>query len=136
MFSSILGSAPVYSFPDSEIFEVDTTDDVLLDVKRVNLDITTMITLVSSITHGGCNFIFREKILSLQAKEERESPVLPELQKYLKGNAKTGRIDPSLSGSVELFVLLFYFYHRLKTKVLLQSSIRGLLDKTYYLSLW
>jgi hypothetical protein len=97
MFSSILGSAPVYSFPDSEIFEVDTTDDVLLDVKRVNLDITTMITLVSSITHGGCNFIFREKILSLQAKEERESPVLPELQKYLKGNAKTGRIDPSLS---------------------------------------
>lgn len=93
MFSSILGSAPVYSFPDSEKFEVDTSDDVLLDVKRVNLDITTMITLVSSITHGGCHFIFREKILSLQAKEERESPVLPELQKYLKGNAKTGRIQ-------------------------------------------
>lgn len=82
----ILGSAPTYSFTDAVIPEViQETSDNVLEAKGVNLDITTMITLVSSISHGGCNFIFRENILSLQAKEERECPVLPALQKYLKG---------------------------------------------------
>ncbi|XP_071156873.1 UPF0415 protein C7orf25 homolog [Mytilus edulis] len=82
----ILGSAPTYSFADTVIPEViQETSDNDVETKGVNLDITTMITLVSSISHGGCNFIFRENILSLQAKEERECPVLPALQKYLKG---------------------------------------------------
>ncbi|XP_052090868.1 UPF0415 protein C7orf25 homolog [Mytilus californianus] len=82
----ILGSVPTYSFADTVVPEViqETTGDVL-EANGVNLDITTMITLVSSISHGGCNFIFRENILSLQAKEERECPVLPALQQYLKG---------------------------------------------------
>lgn len=85
MFLTILGNAPVYSFPDIGVDEINkVTPDFVVDVSKVNLDITTMITLVSSITHGGCNYVFREKILSLQAKEERECPVLPELEKYLK----------------------------------------------------
>ncbi|XP_052826354.1 UPF0415 protein C7orf25 homolog isoform X2 [Octopus bimaculoides] len=54
-------------------------------IRIVNLDITTLITLVSAVTHGHCNFIFPEKILTLQAKEEREKPVLPEMLDFLKG---------------------------------------------------
>ncbi|CAI9728074.1 Hypothetical predicted protein [Octopus vulgaris] len=54
-------------------------------IRIVNLDITTLITLVSAVTHGHCNFIFPEKILTLQAKEEREKPVLPQMLDFLKG---------------------------------------------------
>ncbi|XP_062578859.1 UPF0415 protein C7orf25 homolog [Saccostrea cucullata] len=55
------------------------------DSKKVNLDITTLITLVSSVTHDGCHFEFSEKILAQQAAEEREEPVLPKLKKFLQG---------------------------------------------------
>ncbi|XP_056007687.1 UPF0415 protein C7orf25 homolog isoform X4 [Ostrea edulis] len=54
-------------------------------IERVNLDITTLITLVSSVTHDGCHFEFSEKILALQAAEERQEPVLPKLKKFLQG---------------------------------------------------
>ncbi|KAL3831584.1 hypothetical protein ACJMK2_023322 [Sinanodonta woodiana] len=54
-------------------------------IQNVNLDITALITLVSAMTHGRCNFIFPEKILSQQAAEERQRPALPSLTKFLKG---------------------------------------------------
>ncbi|XP_019399283.1 PREDICTED: UPF0415 protein C7orf25 homolog [Crocodylus porosus] len=42
---------------------------------RVNLDITTLITYVSALSCGGCYFIFKEKVLTEQAAQERkESP--------------------------------------------------------------
>ena len=52
---------------------------------KVNLDITTLIVLTSAITNGHCNYIFQEDILTKQAEEERDSPVLPELLSYLEG---------------------------------------------------
>lgn len=54
-------------------------------IRKVNLDITALITLVSAVSHGGCYFLFREKILSEQATEERTNPVLPKLLEFLKG---------------------------------------------------
>ncbi|KAM7445131.1 hypothetical protein ABFA07_006385 [Porites harrisoni] len=52
---------------------------------RVNLDITTMIAYISSLTNGGCGFVFKESILTAQAKEERTNPVLPKLKEFLEG---------------------------------------------------
>ncbi|WAQ93916.1 CG025-like protein [Mya arenaria] len=54
-------------------------------ISRVNLDVTALITLVSAVAHGGCYFRFKEKILSEQASEERESPVLRKLTSFLYG---------------------------------------------------
>ncbi|XP_051879101.1 UPF0415 protein C7orf25 homolog [Pristis pectinata] len=51
---------------------------------RVNLDITTLITFVSAVSHGGCYFIFKEKVLTEQASQEREESVLPKLQAFMK----------------------------------------------------
>nr|XP_020654072.1 UPF0415 protein C7orf25 homolog [Pogona vitticeps]XP_020654073.1 UPF0415 protein C7orf25 homolog [Pogona vitticeps]XP_020654074.1 UPF0415 protein C7orf25 homolog [Pogona vitticeps]XP_020654075.1 UPF0415 protein C7orf25 homolog [Pogona vitticeps]XP_020654076.1 UPF0415 protein C7orf25 homolog [Pogona vitticeps]XP_020654077.1 UPF0415 protein C7orf25 homolog [Pogona vitticeps]XP_020654078.1 UPF0415 protein C7orf25 homolog [Pogona vitticeps]XP_020654080.1 UPF0415 protein C7orf25 homolog [Pogon len=52
---------------------------------RVNLDITTLITYVSALSYGGCYFIFKEKVLTEQATEEREESVLPLLEEFMKG---------------------------------------------------
>lgn len=51
---------------------------------RVNLDITTLITFVSAVSHGGCYFIFKEKVLTEQASQERAESVLPKLQAFMK----------------------------------------------------
>eukprot|EP00061_Rhincodon_typus_P007677 g29616.t1 len=51
---------------------------------RVNLDITTLISFVSAVSHGGCYFIFKEKVLTEQASHEREESVLPKLQAFMK----------------------------------------------------
>ncbi|XP_041045359.1 UPF0415 protein C7orf25 homolog isoform X2 [Carcharodon carcharias] len=51
---------------------------------RVNLDITTLITFVSAVSHGGCCFIFKEKVLTEQASQERVESVLPKLQAFMK----------------------------------------------------
>ena len=53
--------------------------------ERVNLDITTLITLVSSVCHGNCHFRFKDKVLDQQAAEERQHPSLPDLQAFLQG---------------------------------------------------
>ncbi|XP_007882676.1 UPF0415 protein C7orf25 homolog [Callorhinchus milii] len=60
--------------------------DVKVDFcNRVNLDITTLITFVSAVSHGGCDYIFKEKVLTEQAAQEREESVLPKLQAFMKG---------------------------------------------------
>ncbi|XP_031734015.1 UPF0415 protein C7orf25 homolog [Anarrhichthys ocellatus] len=51
----------------------------------VNLDITTLITYVSSLSHGRCHFSFREPVLTEQAAQERLQPVLPQLDDFLFG---------------------------------------------------
>ncbi|XP_062898487.1 UPF0415 protein C7orf25 homolog [Mobula hypostoma] len=51
---------------------------------RANLDITTLITFVSAVSHGGCHFIFKEKVLTEQATQERAESVLPKLQAFMK----------------------------------------------------
>ncbi|XP_072009442.1 UPF0415 protein C7orf25 homolog [Engystomops pustulosus] len=52
---------------------------------RVNLDITTLITYVSALSHGGCYFIFKEKVLTEQAAQERQEEVLPLLDSFMEG---------------------------------------------------
>ncbi|KAM4689408.1 UPF0415 protein C7orf25 homolog [Discoglossus pictus] len=52
---------------------------------RVNLDITTLITYVSALSHGGCYLIFKEKVLTEQAAQERQEKVLPQLNAFMEG---------------------------------------------------
>ncbi|GFO46343.1 LOW QUALITY PROTEIN: upf0415 protein c7orf25-like protein [Plakobranchus ocellatus] len=59
----------------------------LSSIQRVNLDITSLIALVSSVTNGQCHLVFRDQVLTTQAKEEREAPVLPVLKRFLEGKS-------------------------------------------------
>uniref|UniRef100_A0A8C5PCX7 CG025 protein n=1 Tax=Leptobrachium leishanense TaxID=445787 RepID=A0A8C5PCX7_9ANUR len=52
---------------------------------RVNLDITTLITYVSSLSHGGCHLVFKQQVLTEQAAQEREAKVLPLLDAFMEG---------------------------------------------------
>ncbi|XP_051984377.1 UPF0415 protein C7orf25 homolog [Xyrauchen texanus] len=52
---------------------------------RVNLDITTLIAYVSSLSHGNCHFTFKEVVLTEQAAQERRENVLPKLEEFMKG---------------------------------------------------
>ncbi|NWR07171.1 CG025 protein, partial [Paradoxornis webbianus] len=52
---------------------------------RVNLDITTLITYVSALSYGGCCFVFKEKVLTEQAAQERRERVLPQLKEFMEG---------------------------------------------------
>lgn len=55
------------------------------ECQRVNLDITTLITYVSSLSHGRCHFTFREPVLTEQAAQERRQRVLPQLDAFMEG---------------------------------------------------
>ncbi|XP_062284325.1 UPF0415 protein C7orf25 homolog [Scomber scombrus] len=55
------------------------------ECRRVNLDITTLITYVSALSHGRCHFSFREEVLTEQAAQERREQVLPRLQAFMEG---------------------------------------------------
>ncbi|XP_053215658.1 UPF0415 protein C7orf25 homolog [Podarcis raffonei] len=71
---------------DNLIASVAFPTEIRVDVcKRVNLDITTLITYVSALSYGGCYFIFKEKVLTEQAVQEREESVLPLLEDFMKG---------------------------------------------------
>lgn len=54
-------------------------------IRKVNIDVSSLITLVSAVAHGRCHFQFQEPILSEQAAEERMDPVLPKLLKIIEG---------------------------------------------------
>lgn len=59
---------------------------VKVDVcRRANLDITTLITYVSSLSHGHCRLAFKEQVLTEQAAQERQDKVLPRLQEFMAG---------------------------------------------------
>lgn len=52
---------------------------------RANLDITTLIAYVSSLSHGHCHLTFREPVLTEQAAQERRLRVLPQLDAFMAG---------------------------------------------------
>ena len=83
--SCLLTSVPELKFPNLFNVQDDNHTSVGSTSNRVNLDITTLITLVSEVCHGGSNLVFHEDILTLQAQEERENPVLPQIQNFIKG---------------------------------------------------
>uniref|UniRef100_A0A3Q1F620 Chromosome 7 open reading frame 25 n=1 Tax=Acanthochromis polyacanthus TaxID=80966 RepID=A0A3Q1F620_9TELE len=53
------------------------------ECRRANLDITTLITYVSSLSHGRCHLAFREPVLTEQAAQERQQQVLPQLDAFM-----------------------------------------------------
>ncbi|XP_029308916.1 UPF0415 protein C7orf25 homolog [Cottoperca gobio] len=55
------------------------------ECRCVNLDITTLITYVSALSHGRCHFAFREPVLTEQASQERRLQVLPQLDTFMQG---------------------------------------------------
>ncbi|XP_053114765.1 UPF0415 protein C7orf25 homolog [Hemicordylus capensis] len=70
---------------DNLIARVAFPTEVRVDMcNKVNLDITTLITYVSALSYGGCHFIFKEKVLTEQAVQEREERVLPLLEEFMK----------------------------------------------------
>ena len=54
-------------------------------ITKVNLDITTIISLVSNMCHGHADYIFKESVLSAQAEEERKCALLPKLTEFMEG---------------------------------------------------
>lgn len=53
----------------------------------VNLDVTAVFALISSLTHpGGCGYHFESSLLNAQAALERKKPALAPLLKIIKGN--------------------------------------------------
>ncbi|XP_029930005.1 UPF0415 protein C7orf25 homolog [Myripristis murdjan] len=54
------------------------------ECRRVNLDITTLITCVSALSHGRCQLAFREQVLTEQAAQERRQQVLPRLHAFMQ----------------------------------------------------
>ncbi|EDV96050.1 UPF0415 protein C7orf25 homolog [Drosophila grimshawi] len=65
--------------PDMDVDQYATMSDEL------NIDVTTMLAYTSSLTNGGCNFVFKEPLLTEQAEKERECPVKPILEKIFEG---------------------------------------------------
>uniref|UniRef100_A0A3Q3KHF5 Uncharacterized protein n=1 Tax=Monopterus albus TaxID=43700 RepID=A0A3Q3KHF5_MONAL len=53
------------------------------ECRRVNLDITTLITYVSSLSHGRCHFTFREPVLTEPGPPPRRP--LPQLDAFMAG---------------------------------------------------
>uniref|UniRef100_A0A8B9KJX7 Chromosome 7 open reading frame 25 n=1 Tax=Astyanax mexicanus TaxID=7994 RepID=A0A8B9KJX7_ASTMX len=71
---------------DTIVASLSFPTEVKVDVcNRANLDITTLITYVSSLSHGNCHYTFREKVLTEQAAQERQEKVLPKLEEFMKG---------------------------------------------------
>ncbi|XP_070561454.1 UPF0415 protein C7orf25 homolog isoform X2 [Ptychodera flava] len=69
-------------------YPVQCSETSIMDVKdcdKLNLDITCLISLVSELTHGGCWYQFQEKVLTDQAVQERECPLLPRLHDFIAG---------------------------------------------------
>ncbi|KAL2097564.1 hypothetical protein ACEWY4_006771 [Coilia grayii] len=71
---------------DTIVARLSFPTEVKVDVcNRANLDITTLITYVSSLSHGRCHFAFKEQVLTEQASQERQEKVLPKLEEFMQG---------------------------------------------------
>lgn len=54
-------------------------------IRKLNLDVSTMIAYASNLTNGHCNYIYREPLLTEQAEWERLRPVKPILDNLFQG---------------------------------------------------
>ena len=52
---------------------------------KVNLDVSTLICLVSELTHGGHIYRYPKRWLEIPAELERASHLVPKLESYMKG---------------------------------------------------
>lgn len=71
---------------DSDNANVDAD---LINTSTLNLDVTTMLAYISSVSNGSANWIFQEPILTEQAEKERQSPLKPVLDNLFMGKLKT-----------------------------------------------
>lgn len=53
-------------------------------IKEANLDVSTLLSLVSNLTNGCGTFKYSSKVLNDHAIQEKENPVLPVLKQFLK----------------------------------------------------
>ena len=70
---------------DESMFTMNATQE--MEERRinvVNLDVTTLITMVSNITNGDVDCSFEDELLMGQLQEELSSPSLPPLLEFLK----------------------------------------------------
>ena len=78
-----------YEFMQSSVSSLVTSWELSINaessISKVNLDVTTLIAIVSSLSNGNCYFEFEDEVLNAQAAEERDDPVLPSLNKFLHG---------------------------------------------------
>lgn len=76
------------SFEGADQFDCNSNapmQDIVPNTDCLNLDISTMICYVSSLTNGGSHRTFREAILSEEAESEKKKPVKPILDELFKG---------------------------------------------------
>ena len=52
---------------------------------KINLDVSTLICLVSELTHGGHIYRYPKRWLEIPAELERASHLVPKLEAYMKG---------------------------------------------------
>jgi hypothetical protein len=52
---------------------------------KINLDVSTLICLVSELTHGGHIYRYPNKWLEVPAEMERAERLAPKLENYMKG---------------------------------------------------
>ncbi|CRK90104.1 CLUMA_CG003822, isoform A [Clunio marinus] len=55
------------------------------EIKKLNVDITTMLAYVSELSNGGSYFSFNEKLINEQAVMERKAPIKPILDNVFEG---------------------------------------------------
>jgi hypothetical protein len=73
---------------DDNIDESDSFNNKqegLSAIKKINLDVTSMIALVSEMTNGGENFPYKQPFLQRQAEWERLQRLNPALEEFMKG---------------------------------------------------
>ncbi|XP_063965601.1 UPF0415 protein C7orf25 homolog isoform X2 [Lytechinus pictus] len=75
--------------PDMPVFQHEEEDSELPPKsdsipQAANMDVTTMIALVSDLCHGGSSYSFNEPVIEELSQQERQKPLLPELENFLK----------------------------------------------------
>lgn len=64
--------------------ECSSSEDILDNITTLNLDITTMLAYISSLTNGSSSWVFKEPILTEQAEKETAVPLKPILEDVFK----------------------------------------------------
>ncbi|PIK58887.1 putative UPF0415 protein C7orf25-like [Apostichopus japonicus] len=71
-------------FPGVDDQEESTSESGVSNKPLVNMDVTTLIALVSELSHGGCTFSFKESYIEDLAKQERKTPFLSPMEDFIK----------------------------------------------------
>lgn len=58
------------------------------NLNRLNLDVSTLLLLVSDLTNGKNDQIFDKDYLNQQVQSEKEKPILPILENFMKGKIR------------------------------------------------